>query len=122
MTTDIQILPMKEGEFNMEVLGAADDSGLMILQRVFTLLLSTDDAYREGAAGNTLLSFMQGGNYPEEGIMNSYIAACCGAVLTQMDADDRDRIESLSGLFQDGKIECTLEFTDGTTLTGVIDV
>ena len=121
MSEDIQILPMKEGEFTFSILGKADDSGLMLLQRVFTLLLGADAAYRQDGVNTALLDFLEGGNYPDEGVMTSLVGLCCSEVLLQLDSEDRDLIESLTGEFTDGKIICTLEFTDGTTLTGVIN-
>lgn len=121
MSTDIQILPMKEGEFNFTILGESEDSGLMLLQRVFTLLLS-DGAYRELTANTGLLQFMEGGNYPQEGAMNSLLGLCCSNVMQALDVSDRERVSSLVGEFIDRKIVCTLTFTDGTTLTGAIDV
>ena len=121
MSTDIQILPMKEGEFNFAVLGSEEDSGLMLLQRVFTLLLS-DGLYRDLVANAGLLQFMEGGNYPQDGVMNSLLGLCCANVLQTLDASDRELISTLVGEFIDQKIVCTLTFTDGTTLTGAIDV
>lgn len=121
MSEDIQILPLKEGEFTFSVLGKADDSGLMLLQRVFVLLLNADAAYRPANANVVLLDFLKGGNYPEDGVMTSLVGLCCSDVLLQLDDSDRERIASLTGSFSDGKIICTLQFTDGTTLTGVIN-
>lgn len=122
MSRDIQILPMKEGEFDFAILGAQEDSGLMLLQRVFTLLLS-DGAYRDtGLTEIGLLSFLEGGNYPDEGVMNSLLGVCCSNALGMLDDADRDRISGLVGEFVDRKIICTLTFNDGTSLTGVIDV
>ena len=122
MSRDIQILPMKEGEFDFAILGAREDSGLMLLQRVFLLLLS-DGLYRDtGLTEVGLLSFLEGGNYPDEGVMNSLLGACCSNVLSVLDDSDRECIAGLTGEFVDRKIICTLTFNDGTSLTGVIDV
>ena len=122
MSEDIQILPVKDGEFVFTVLGKSDDTGFMLLQRVFTLLLTTNDAYRPSTASTTLLKFLEGANYPPDGVMDSVIAVCCSQVLSQLDDSDRARIASLTGMFVEKKIQCTLTFTDGTKLTGAIDV
>lgn len=120
--TDVQIMPFKDGEFQFAVRGAADNSGFMLLQRVFVLLLASSDEYRNNPTGTLLLGFLEGGNYPEPGIMDSILALCCADVMNQLSPEDRARISSLTGTFYDGKIYCTLKMNDGTTLTGGIDV
>lgn len=121
MTKDIQILPYKQGKFNFTVLGTSEDSGLMLLQRVFTLLLA-DGEYRQGAASANLLKFMAGGNYPADGVMNSLLGVCCADALSSLSSEDRAHITSLVGEWRDRTMTCTLTFRDGTTLTGAINV
>ena len=40
MAKDMQIVPAKSGEITLNLLGKSEDSGLMLLQRLYVLMLS----------------------------------------------------------------------------------
>lgn len=119
MKKDIQILPQTEGDVHFQILGAAEDSGFMLLQRLYVLLLASVNNYRSNISGNTLLDLLEGGNAPSDGAMTSFLAIGCANAVEALDPEDRARVSSFTGVCTDGSIICTLKFSDGTTLKGV---
>lgn len=120
---DIQILPDKQGAIQFTVNGASEDTGLMLLQRIYTLMLADQDSpYRSVATSYSLLRFLDGGNRPTDGMMNSILAVSSAVTLTLLDEDDRNRIGNFYAVCEQGVIKCTLELADGTTIYGVLDV
>jgi hypothetical protein len=118
MKRDIQIVPNKEGDVTFEIIGAAEDSGLLLLQRLYILMLSSVDGYRY-TSGNTLLSLLDGANAPSDGAMNSMLAIGCANAVEALDEEDRVRVASFTGQCTNGTITCSLDFADGTTLKGI---
>lgn len=117
---DLRIINDKSGPVVFQVYDSKDDSGLMLLQRLYVLLLSDQTgAYRQGD-GYTLLSFLEGGNTPPDGVMNSILAISCATALNMLDEEDRSHINSFTGNCEDGLITCTLTLTDGTTIQGTL--
>lgn len=122
MPDDIQIIPQRDGEVQFHVLGKSGDTGLMLLQRLYVLLLSDQDStYRAADSSYSLLGFLEGGNRPADGVMNSILAVCCSTAYSMLDKADRDQIGSFTGVSVDGVVTCTLELRDGTTVTGVLN-
>lgn len=120
---DVQILPDKQGVIQFEVLGESVDTGLMLLQRIYTLMLADQDSpYRSVTASYSLLRFLEGGNRPTDGMMNSILAVSSAVTITLLDESDRDLIDNFSAISENGVIQCTLELKDGTTIHGVLDV
>lgn len=121
--TDLRIIPDKSGDVCFDTIyGACKDSGLMLLQRLYILLLSDPrSSYRENLDGHTLLSFLEGGNYPMDAIMNSMLAICCANAVNSLDAEDSALVSSFTGVCTDGIITCTLTLQDGTTIEGVLN-
>ena len=119
MPSDVQILPAKQGDIQFTVRGASDDTGLMLLQRIYILMLSAQgEAYRKATQGYSLLDFIEGGNVPNDNVMTSVLAIVCATVLSSLDSDDRALVASLTGYGEDGVAHITLKLTDGTTITG----
>ena len=115
---DLRIISDKSGDPGFIIYDAIEDSGLLLLQRLYVLLLSdTGEAYR-GEGGSTLLRFLDGGNRPTDDIMNSLLAINCANALNMLTPEDRNNISSFTGLCTDGDIVCTLVLRDGTTIKG----
>ena len=92
----------------------------MLLQRLVTLMLAGVGAYRGGYQNYDLLSFIDGGNRPPDGVLNAVLAVCCALAVRGLDDSDRALVRAFRGVSVDGKIECTLELSDGIISTGVI--
>lgn len=119
MPKDLTMIPAKSGPVTFYISGASEDTGLMLLQRLYVMLLSDPDVgYRDSDGGQTLLQFLQGGNIPIDPVMNTYLALGCSTAVSMLDEEDQDVIEDFSGVCEDGKITCTLTLTDGTTIKG----
>jgi len=122
MAKDVLMIPDKTGDVNFDVLGASEDTGLLLLQRLYVMLLSDPrTGYRNSNGGQTLLKFLDGGNIPVDSIMDTYLALGCQTALSMLDADDRKLIDSFTGKTIDGKMFCTLVLTDGTTIQGQLN-
>lgn len=117
MSKDIQIIPNSQGDVHFQIVGSADDSGIMLLQRLYVLLLSSPDGFRNNGSGN-LLGFLEGANTPSDGALTSLIAISCVDALDALDAEDRARVANFTGESINGDLVFTLDFTDGTTLKG----
>lgn len=121
MKKDIQILPNTPGEVNFKIVGSSDDTGLMLLQRLYLLLLaSAEDSYRDNFTGQSLLSLLEGANVPSDGVFNSILAIGCANAYEALDDEDKANIQSFSGESVNGEIICTLVLADGTTVKGII--
>lgn len=123
MPNDIRIIPDTEGEVSFKVYDKSSDTGLMLLQRLYLLMLADQDsAYRTYDAPYSLLGFLEGANKPVDGVMNSILALCCSTALMSLDAADRALVDSFTGVSVDGAVTCTLTLKDGATVTGALDV
>lgn len=121
MATDIQIITDREGTVTFDVYGDSEDTGLMLLQRLYVLLMSDQDSsYRAQNASYSLLAFLDGANFPGDGAMNAILAICCSNAVSMLDSADRARIQSFIGLCRNGVMTCTLTLTDGTTIKGAL--
>lgn len=118
---DLQILAPEEGKVNFDVYGKSADTGLMLLQRIYVLLLASNDGTYRDSSSYTLLQFLEGGNVPSDGVFNSVLAICCSEVLDMLDSEDRDNIQELSAVSNNGEITCTLVLADGTTVKGLLN-
>lgn len=122
MTSDIRIIPDESGRVSMEVYGKSSDTGLMLLQRLYTIMLSGtgDDMYRNQQV--SLVDLLEGANMPSVGHLNSIIALACATALKQLDEEDRILIESFRGTYNTatGGMGFTLQLVDGTTIEGTI--
>ena len=119
---DLQIIPDESGRVTFSVVGASEDNGLLLLQRLYVLLLSdTDEAYRDGADGYSLLKFIEGGNIPSAGVLDSVLAISCATALNSLDPEDRAVVQSFTGATTTTGIVCSLLLTDGTTIKGLLN-
>lgn len=122
MDKDLLMIPDKTGEVNFTVIGASSDTGLLLLQRLYVMLLSDPrTGFRNSDGGQTLLKFLDGGNIPVDSIMDTYLALGCQTAISMLDAEDRKLIKSFTGQTVDGKMFCTLELKDGTTIQGLLN-
>ena len=122
MFEDLIMIPQVSGPVNFEITGAANDIGLMLLQRLYVMLLSDPKTgYRNSDGGQTLLKFLDGSNIPVDSIMDTYLALGCATAVSMLDPEDRKLVKSFSGQSIDGVIICTLELTDGTTIQGQLN-
>lgn len=118
---DLKIISDDSGAVDFSVLGKSEDTGLMLLQRLYILLLSDTTTQYRGGTGYTLLNFLEGGNIPNDGTMNSMLAISCSNAVNMLDDEDRDNIASFSGQSTDGNVVLTLTLADGTTVKGAIN-
>lgn len=122
MEKDVLIIPDKNGDVNFTIIGASDDTGLLLLQRLYVMLLSDPrTGFRNSDGGQTLLKFLDGGNIPVDSIMDTYLALGCQTAVSMLDAEDRKLISSFTGKTVDGKMFCTLKLKDGTTIQGLLN-
>lgn len=122
MLKDLRMIPDVSGPVRFSIVGEASDTGLMLLQRLYVMLLSDPaTGYRSSDGGQTLLRFLDGSNIPADSIMNNALALGCATALSMLDDDDRNAVESFTGLCEDGVITCTLELVDGTTIQGQLN-
>jgi hypothetical protein len=122
MSKDIKIIPDVSGLVTFAITGDSEDTGLMLLQRLYVMLLSDPQTgYRDSDGGQTLLKFLDGGNIPVDSIMNTYLALGCATAFSMLDETDRRLIRSFTGDCTDGKIVCTLVLNDGTTIQGQLN-
>ncbi len=118
---DIQILPDRQGVVEFQVMGKSADTGLMLLQRLYALLFSTQtEQYRGGAFGYDLMMFLEGGNRPSDPMLTSMLGISCTAAVQALDPEDRALVQAFTAQSVDGDIFCTLTLTDGTRITGAI--
>lgn len=122
MSKDILIIPAKSDDVIFTVLGAYQDTGLLLLQRLYVLLLSDPRiGFRDSDGGQTLLKFLDGGNIPIDSIMDTYLSLGCKTALSMLDPEDRALITSFTGKSIEGKMYCTLKLKDGTTIQGLLN-
>ena len=122
MDKDVCIIPAITGDVNFQIYGDSTDTGLMLLQRLYVMLLSDPQTgYRNSDGGQTLLKFLDGGNIPVDSIMDTYLALGCQTALSMLDDSDRALISDFTGQSVDGKLICTLELADGTTIQGQLN-
>ena len=119
MSKDIVMIPSVSGPVTFSISGESDDTGLVLLQRLYVMLLSDPKTgYRDSDGGQTLLKFLDGGNIPVDSIMNTFLAQGCATAVSMLDDSDKRNISSFTGICEDGKITCTLVLADGTTIQG----
>jgi hypothetical protein len=122
MSKDLVMIPAKSGPVVFNITGESEDTGLMLLQRLYVMLLSDPQTgYRDSDGGQTLLKFLDGGNIPVDSIMNTYLAHGCATAVSMLDEEDRDNIDSFTGICENGIITCTLVLADGTTIQGQLN-
>ena len=122
MLKDLLMIPRTEGVVNFDITGSEPDTGLLLLQRLYVMLLSDPQiGYRNSDGGQTLLKFLDGGNIPVDSIMDTYLAQSCSTAISMLDESDQANIESFTGVCENGIITCTLVLTDGTTIQGQLN-
>lgn len=122
MPKDVLMIPDESGEVNFTITGSSEDTGLLLLQRLYVMLLSDPDAkYRDSDGGQTLLRFLDGANVPLDSIMNTYLAQGCATAVSMLDQSDQDNIKSFTGICENGIVTCTLTLQDGTTIQGQLN-
>ena len=118
---DLRIIPTNSGAVTFDVYGKSQDTGLLLLQRLYILLLaSNDNAYRS-SNGYTLLDFLEGGNIPDDSTMESILTICCADAVNKLDVEDRNNVTSFSATSTNGVIQCSLVLADGTTVKGLLN-
>ena len=117
---DLRIIEPNSGKVVFDVYGKDADTGLGILQRLYTVLLATNENSYRNNDSYSLLNFIEGGNIPDASSMNSLLSLCSSEAIGALDESDRDKIESFTASFVDGSIQCSLKLTDGTAVKGVL--
>lgn len=123
MKKDIRIIPDTDGLVEFYIRGGDNDSAVMLLQRLYTLMLSDPSSgYRGGSAEATLVDFLNGANIPEVDALNSRLALVCASVLDLLSEEDRELIASFTGLGdEEGNMTFTLILNDGTEASGTLN-
>lgn len=120
---DLQIIPANEGTVEFYPRTASEDTGLMLLQRLYVMLFSDGaTGYRQGDGGYTLWNFIEGGNIPIKEVFDAVLATSCASAVNMLDESDRELIASFTGEgFEDGSALLTLILQDGTTVKGKLN-
>lgn len=120
---DLQIIPAESGDVSFYPRGESEDTGLMLLQRLYVMIFSDGSTgYRQGDGGYTLWNFMEGGNIPPKQVFDSILATSCASAMNMLDESDRALIRNFSGEgFEDGTALFTLTLQDGTTVKGKLE-
>ena len=120
---DIRIIPTESGDVDFNIYkDKGEDSGLMLLQRLYVLLFNrSSEEYVEGAMSGGLLDLLDGVNTPPDGLVNSILSVACAVAVRSLDESDAKAVDSFTGSCVDGVVTVTLQLQDGTTLTGVIN-
>ena len=119
MPKDVLLIPDVSGPVDFTIRGESQDTGLLLLQRLYVMLLSDPSiGYRDSDGGQTLLTLLDGSNIPPDSVMESYLQIGCSTAVSMLDAADRQNIKSFTGTCKDGKVVCTLVLADGTTVKG----
>ena len=117
---DLLIIPAESGPVEFEVRGRSEDSGLLLLQRLYVLLFTGPaEAYREEGGG--LSGFLEGANIPDVDVFNALLAVSASGALNALDSEDRKNVSSFTAVFDGETINCTLKLTDGTTVNGALN-
>lgn len=120
---DLRITPDTSGEVVFQPYGESQDTGLMLLQRLYVMIFS-DPAigYRTGDGGYTLWNFMEGGNIPNKELFDSVLAMCCSSAVSMLDPTDQELIASFTASGEtDGSAVFVLTLRDGTTVKGKLN-
>ena len=116
---DIQIIPDTTGVVNFEIIGASNDTGLMLLQRLYILLFCNQtDVYRNDGIGVSILSFIEGGNTPSSSVLNAMLSLACSSAVSMLDDSDKNNISSFIGFAEQDYVIFELSLIDGTTIKG----
>ncbi len=121
-SNDIQLILNTSGPVVFDVYGKSVDTGLLLLQRLYILLLTAStDAYREAddTLDYSLVDLIYGSNVPDTGVLETMISIGCITAVNSLDDDDRALISSFTGYCDDASnIICELKLQDGTTVKG----
>ena len=119
MQKDVLIIPDVSGPVTFSIKGSSEDTGLLLLQRLYVMLFTDPSTgYRDSDGGQTLLTLLDGYNTPPDAIMNSYLNIGCATAVSMLDASDKSNIKSFTGNCTNGVVVCTLVLADGTTVKG----
>lgn len=120
---DLRIIPENSGDVVFAPYGESQDTGLMLLQRLYVLMFSDPSiGYRLSDGGYTLWSFLDGGNIPSKQVFDSVLAMCCATALKMLEESDQALISSFTAEGNtDGSAVFTLVLQDGTTLKGKLN-
>lgn len=117
---DLLIIPDVSGSVSFYPRGESEDTGMMLLQRLYVLIFSDPSiGFRLGDGGYTLWSFLEGGNIPSKEIFDTMLAASCTTAVKMLEPSDQALISSFSASGDtDGSATFTLTLKDGTTVKG----
>ena len=116
---DIQIIPDTTGVVDFEIIGSSEDTGLMLLQRLYILLFCNQtDVYRNDGIGVSILNFIEGGNTPSSSVLNAMLSLACSSAVSMLDDSDKNNISSFIGFAEQDYVIFELSLIDGTTIKG----
>ena len=116
---DIQIIPETTGVVDFEIIGSSEDTGLMLLQRLYILLFCNQtDVYRNDGIGVSILNFIEGGNTPSSSVLNAMLSLACSSAVSMLDDSDKNNISSFIGFAEQDYVIFELSLIDGTTIKG----
>lgn len=117
---DLKFTQPKTMEIAPDIKGKTTVDGLILYQKLLTLILSpSNGAYRE-QAGTTLTQLLQGANTPQDDVLLAIGTNACSTARNLLAVQDSDLIDSLEAAAQDGSLTITLTLTDGQTYTGAL--
>ena len=117
---DLRIIPDTNGEVAFYPRGESEDTGLMLLQRLYVMIFSDPSiGFRLGNGGYTLWSFLEGANIPSKSVFDTLLATACTSAVNMLDPADQALISSFTAEGStDGSAIFTLTLQDGTTVKG----
>jgi len=120
---DLRIIPDDSGDVVFTPYGEAQNTGLMLLQRLYVMIFSDPSiGYRLSDGGYTLWSFLEGGNIPSKQVFDSVLAMCCATAVKMLDESDQALISSFTAEGNsEGAAVFTLVLQDGTTVKGKLN-
>lgn len=117
---DICILSDRSGSTFSGSAERAVDCGLLLLQRLCTLMLTDlSTTYRNSSQTSVdLLAFLEGGNVPTDSSLLTNLALAKSAAYNALDAADKRYISDIELSVNSGELFVTLTLKDGTTVKG----
>lgn len=125
MPKDLQIIQKNEGAVDFDVYGKLEDTGLALLQRIYTLLLSGRDADAFDTSADGLLARIGSSNIPSNTALQSILTTACASARAALDEEDALQVTSITAdVVESGgdsaSIQVTILLAGGTTITGVL--
>lgn len=102
------------------ILGKSSIQGLLLYQKILILILSDDSNTYRSDSGVGLIKLLKGANTPADQMLQSLGNIACAQVKSLLDAQDIQKLKSLTADASNGSLYITLELESGQTYTGAL--